>query len=202
MIRPDDASANRRYVADRIRSADPGKHEWIPAGHVGEVIAKLIEKKGPSAAETEAAAEWIDAIDALRTPTDEMVLLDVEYDPDAEGDVEERIRPAYDGDGDKGSAPKQPTDLRRHPPQLQGGAIKQMIEPFHQILRDFFDEQFDQEQPPTPEDFVEKLTGDLIPKLLWDGKFQTDAEQLGSDVEGAEELAALQLLPPPRGRRA
>jgi hypothetical protein len=174
-------SGNRAYVADRIRAADPGKHEWIPGSHIGKVVAYAIETKGGDATETDAALAWVEAVDKLRTPTDQMVIRNVTYTP-GEGSVTEGVEVT---DEDRAQTP---AELRRHPPKP--GVLRQMGEPFHQILRDYFDEQVVKGSVVTPLDFVEELEP-VLGGLLWDGELDTDRTEFTSDDEGAAELAGL-----------
>ncbi len=121
------------------------------------------------------------AVHVLRTPTDAMVLRDLTYTP---GDgsnktVMERVASNKAGG---------PDALRRHPPQP--GVLKQMVEPFHQILRDFFDETVNKDHVETPLDFVGELEP-LLAKLLWDGQLDTEVTEFTKEDEGAAEVARL-----------
>src|SRR5690554_6360392 len=65
-----------------------------------------------------------------------------------------------------------------------------MVDPFHQILRDFFDEKVAKGGTLTPQQFVTQLNR-LLPTLLCAGKFTSNTIEFGVEGDGASELSEL-----------
>lgn len=69
------ASKNRSRLADSVRGADPGKHEWIPSSRAASLIATTADKLN-TAAETDALeglAKVLRFQHEVRTPTSDLI---------------------------------------------------------------------------------------------------------------------------------
>ncbi|MFC8535554.1 hypothetical protein ACFUJY_16570 [Streptomyces sp. NPDC057249] len=155
----DNDSNSRSYVKTKFREADGGKHEWIPTNYISDVLHFAVEHRLKG--RLQAARDWLTLHNKLRSFTSD-VIYRVEIPPDSQRVATRGAISAHVG--------AFLTTSDRNPIFNDGD------DPWHNGLRNLFDEFIATNRAGTALEFLESLQARLpisgtapdVVRLIWD----------------------------------